>query len=111
MKKIILSILAVTLLCTMLFTLVSCGNKPDGKYGHKNINLEFDGSKVTINVDFVVKVTTSGTFKMDGDQIVITYEDDKNSGSMPTNLVYDADSDTIKCKLGILGEITLEKVK
>ena len=111
MKKIILSILAVTLLCTMLFTLVSCGSKPSGKYGHENLNIEFDGDNIIVNVDFMVKVSSKGTYKMDGDQIVITYENDKNIASMPTNLVYDADSDTIKCKLGVLGEITLEKVK
>ena len=109
MKKILLSVLAVTLLCTMLFTLVSCSNKPDGKYGHKNLNLEFDGDKVSVNLDFGIKASASGTYEMDGDKIVITYEGDDANSSLPTNLVYDADSDTIKCKLGILGEITLER--
>lgn len=111
MKKILLSVLAVTLLVTMLFTLTSCGPRPDGKYGHKNLNLEFDGDKVTVNVDFLVKISASGTYEMEDDKIVITYEGDESTSSMPTNLVYDADSDTIKCKLGVLGEITLEKVK
>ncbi|MBQ4120986.1 MAG: hypothetical protein IJD35_03120 [Clostridia bacterium] len=111
MKRILLSVLAVTLLVTMLFTLTSCGPKPDGKYGHKNLNLEFDGDKVTVNVDFLVKVSASGTYEMDDDKIVITYEGNDSTSSMPTNLVYDADNDTIKCKLGVLGEITLEKVK
>ena len=111
MKKILLSVLAVTLLITMLFTLVSCGPRPDGKYGHKNLNLEFDGDKVTVNLDFLVKLSATGTYEMDDDQIVITYEGDKSDASLPTNLVYDADSDTIKCKLSVLGEITLEKVK
>lgn len=111
MKKILLSVLALTILCTMLFSFASCGaSKPDGKYGHENLNLEFDGDKVTVNLDFLVKVSASGTYAMDGSKIVITYEGDDVNTTLPTNLEYDADTDTIKCKLSILGEIILEKV-
>lgn len=111
MKKFLLLVLAVALVCAVIFVVFSYSKKPDGKYGHENLNLEFDGDKVSVNLDFVIKASASGTYEMDGDKIVITYEGNDSSSSMPTNLVYDADSDTIKCKLGILGEITLEKVK
>lgn len=110
MKKLLLSVLAVTLLITMLFSFASCGDpKPNGKYGHEYLNLEFDGNKVSVNLDFIVEISTTGTYEMDGEKIVITYESDEGSSSMPTNLVYNAEDDTIKCKLGVM-DITLKKV-
>lgn len=110
MKKFLLSVLAITLLFTMLFSFTACAQKPTGKYGHKNLNLEFDGDKVSVNLDYLVKVSASGTYKMVDDKIMITYEGDNVSSSLPGILTYDADNDTIQCKLGVL-DITLEKVK
>lgn len=113
MKKTLLAILAIALLFTMLLSFASCGeSKPEGKYGSQYLNLEFDGDKISVNLNMVVtSASASGTYQMDGDRIVITYEGEDASASLPTNLVYDAENDTIQCALGTLGNITLEKVK
>ena len=110
MKRVISTVLLATLLLTMIVTLTSCGG-PDGKYGHEYLNLEFDGDKVTVNVKVFGTFSSTGKYKLgDDNEIIITYDDDKNSANLPTNLVYNEDDDTIECKLGIFGTITLDKI-
>ena len=113
MKKVLTAMVAVSLLLCMILSFASCGeSKPSGKYGAKELNLEFKGDKVSVNLDFtVLKGSASGTYEMDDDKIVITYDDDKVDAKFPTALTYDADKDAITCDLGFLGKHTLEKVK
>lgn len=111
MKKVLTSVLAIALLLTMVFTLASCASKPKGKYGNDNLYLSFDGNEVSVTVKIIGEYTAKGTYELgENNEIDITYEDKGGATTLPTGLVYDPDSDTIKCSLGILGTITLEKV-
>lgn len=111
MKRVLTSVLALALLLTMVLTLASCGAKPKGKYGHDKLYLEFNGNKVKVTVKLIGEVTSEGTFEMgENNEINITYKDEDKSATLPTGLTYNKDKDTVECKLGILGTITLEKI-
>ncbi len=104
MKKILTSVLAIAMICTMLFVLVSCGG-PSGKYGDKLgvSTITFDGGEVSLKLG--TYDITSATYEMGDDgKILITYEDDGEEKELDIGLVYDEDADTIKW-----GLVTLEK--
>lgn len=110
MKKILTSVLAVALIAVMLFTLVSCGNKPSGTYGNKLYSVTFDGDKVTYTV--IGSISIEGTFEMgEENKILVTWEDEGESKSAPSGWTYDKDADAIKFSLGVLGTVTLNKVE
>lgn len=106
MKKTLTALVAVVLLVTMVLTLASCTKKPSGKYGNAVYSVEFDGNKVSVSLIGGALSTKSGTFEMEDNKIVITYESEDLSGKLPTGMTYDAENDTVS----FLG-LTLKKDK
>ncbi len=115
MKKVLSAVLAATLVLVMIFSLTSCTKKPSGKYGYEErlsaLTLEFEGNTVTVTAKFIVSVSATGTFEMgENGEILITYEDEEDTESMPSGLVYNAEEDTIECSFA-RDTIKLEKVE
>lgn len=70
MKKTIAGVLVI--LC-MVFLLTACGNKLSGTYASTGVisqTFSFNGDSVTMSA---FGIDTSGTYKIDGDTIIITY--------------------------------------
>ncbi len=82
MKKMLCGVLVVV----MLLSLAACGNKLSGTYSVKNalgeVSYTFDGDKVVVKTFALgVKVLeVEGTYKIDGDEITLTYGSDDAKG-------------------------------
>jgi len=89
MKRIISTLLVCALLVGCMLTLVACGNILNGTYSDKTefmgqsveTSYTFKGKNVTIEVKTVLggKVESEsieGTYKIDGDEITFTLEED-----------------------------------
>lgn len=70
MKK---TIVGVMIILCMFFMLTACGNKLSGTYtstGVINQTFSFNGDNVTMSA---FGINASGTYKIEGDSIIITY--------------------------------------
>lgn len=80
--------LAVLMLAATALTLASCGSKLSGTYKTEGLltyqTYTFDGDKVTIKTYGGISGTKllefEGTYKIDGDEITITYAEDEDTG-------------------------------
>lgn len=65
-------VVGLIVLC-LIFSLTACGNKLSGTYASTGLisqTFTFDGNNVTM---FAFGINASGTYKIDGDSIIITY--------------------------------------
>lgn len=96
MKKLLCGVLIVV----MMLSLVACGNKLSGTYESSVTGLlsyTFEGSKVTFTVGSG-KLSTSitGTYKIDGDTITLTWGDEKNDKALSGEQSFEKTDDGIK---------------
>lgn len=111
MKKILCGVLVVVL----LLSLAACGSKLSGTYKTKEIagtytSYTFKGSKLTVEV-FVLgqkTLTAEGTYKIDGDEITITYKGDSKDNKDVLSGTQSFEKGDGYIKIGIL---TLDKQK
>ena len=99
-------IVSVVLLIVLCFCFSSCGNKPKGIYysGDKAsgtyVKYDFDGSKIAIEtyIDGKKKDTASilGKYKIDNNQITITYKNEKGEEAAVTKYFEMIDEKSIK---------------
>lgn len=108
MKKLMCGVLIVV----MMLSLVACGTKLSGTYETDGIlgsyvSYKFSGGKLTVTTYVLgnVVATVEGTYKIDGDQITITYntDNDDNEGISGTQS-FEKTDDGIK-----IGVLTLKK--
>lgn len=80
--------LCVALVVVMMLSLVACGNKLSGTYKSEGllesyVSYTFKGSKVTVDTYVVGSkvLTVTGTYKIDGDEITLTYDSKDAEGN------------------------------
>lgn len=100
MKKVI----SVVMIMVLMLSLASCGAaSPKGKYTAtvgENVmgTIDFSDDEVTLELTVPVKIPkTTGTFKMDGDKVIATFDDGSTR-----EFVYDAEEKTVTLGGGIV---------
>lgn len=108
MKKLMCGVLIVV----MMLSLVACGSKLSGTYETEKvlgsyISYTFSGSKVSVTT-YVVGVKAlefEGTYKIDGNEITITYAEDQDTGdAISGTQTFEKTEDGIK-----IGVVSLKK--
>ena len=110
MKKAVRLIALALVAVTALMLLASCATKLSGTYQCDDtkildVSLTFDGDKVTAKGKLgIIATEVEGTYKIEGDKITITFENDafKIGGEKS----FEKDGDTVK-----IGGVSYTKVK
>ena len=99
-------IIAIGLIVLMCVSFISCGNKPKGIYysGDKAsgtyVKYDFDGSEISIETYIEGKkkdsASISGKYKIDENQITITYKNEKGEEAAVTKYFEMIDENSIK---------------
>ena len=117
MKKTFVRALALTLVAVMLVTmLVSCGGIKAGEYKSAELlgsytKYTFKGNNYTLESyianNKVDSATVEGTYKVDGDEIIFTWED--SEGNEKTDTVAFAENDDGSIKIAGITFTPVEK--
>ena len=100
--KAIKAIVAVLLIASMVCIFAACASKPSGTYEGTLASITFKGNKITYKLG---NLELNGTFKMDGENINITWNDGADEFTVAT---WDKEDDEIVVGEGILA-ITYKK--
>ena len=87
--KAIKAIVAVLLIASMVCIFAACAAKPSGTYEGIASSITFKGNKITYKL---ANIELKGTFKMDGENIKITWNEENNEFKLAT---WDKEDDEI----------------